>query len=380
MAITISGLKARSFIDSPLVVKVEYSNAFPSGATLRKIHVGVISTYQGTTRKHVFSMEESGGSVCVDISSALRSTMFGRDALAMYKNDIARLGKPGTTVSIITSTYEQHASDMATFLVTAYVSYVIDGFYEEGLWDGSKFTEGAYQQSATCKAFFGGVSEMDRYLGTEINLNQSGDVVLSSKPASGEVVSDNHIFIVPVIHSSGNPGVYTFLRRFSIDNRKGLTMKITDSLTRTAYNDLERPRVEFLFVNRYGGMEDASALCAESLEYEIERKTYERVSPPSLFIPDVSLVSSRVPFHAKWEMSSGSVSREWAEWWAGEFLTAEQHWMKLTSARLGSGAKEDVWIPVVVTPKSSDTEVYDRSKSDALHIDFTVQPAHEGRI
>lgn len=380
MAITISGLKQRSFINSPLVVKVDYDNAFPSGASMRKLHVGVISTYQGTTRKHVFSMEESGGSVCVDISSALRSTMFDRDVLTMYKSDIVRLGKPGTTDPIITSTYEQHASDMATFLVTAYVSYVVDGFYKEGLWDGSSFTEGAYQQSTTCKAFFGGVSEMERYMGAEININQSGDVVLSNKPASGEVVSDNHIFIVPIIHSSGNPGVYTFLRRFNIDKRKDLTMKITDGLTRTAYLDFDSHRVEFLFVNRYGGMEDASALCAESLEYGIDRKAYERVSPPSLSAPDVSLVSSRAPFHAKWEMSSGCVSREWAEWWAGEFLTAEQHWMKLTAGRLGFSAREDIWIPVVVTPKSSDTEVYDRSKSEALHIDFTVQPAHEGRI
>lgn len=380
MAITISGLKARSFIDSPLVVKVDYNNAFPSGASMRKIHVGVVSTYQGTTRKHVFSMEESGGSVCVDISSALRSTMFTRDVLTMYKSDISRLGKPGTTIPIITSTYEQHDGDMATFLVTAYVSYVMDGFYKEGVWDGSKFTEGAYQQSATCKAFFGGVSEIERYMGTEINLNQSGDVVLSNKPVSGEVVSDDHIFIVPIIHSSGNSGVYTFLRKFDLDKRKDLTMKVTDTLTRTAYLDTDRQRVEFLFVNRHGGMEDASALCAESLEYSIERKTYERVSPPSLSAPDVSLVSSRVPFHAKWEMSSGCVSRDWAEWWAGEFLSAEQHWMKLRAGGLAFGTKEDVWIPVVVTPKSSDTEVYDRSKSDALHVDFTVQPAHEGRI
>ena len=67
-------------------------------------------------------------------------------------------------------------------------------------------------------------------------------------------------------------------------------------------------------------------------------------------------------------MSSGYQTREWAEWWAMEFLMARQWWMRLNN----------MFLPVTVTPAQSDTGIYDRSKQQMPHVDFLVKLALEG--
>jgi hypothetical protein len=67
-------------------------------------------------------------------------------------------------------------------------------------------------------------------------------------------------------------------------------------------------------------------------------------------------------------MSSGYVTREWAEWWAKEFLKAHQWWMLY----------EGSYVPVVVKEAKKSNGIYDRSKQQMPHIDFTVTLALEG--
>jgi hypothetical protein len=67
-------------------------------------------------------------------------------------------------------------------------------------------------------------------------------------------------------------------------------------------------------------------------------------------------------------MSSGEQTREWAEWWTMEFLTARQWWM------LYKGA----YVPVIVEPAKKQTSIYDRTKQEMPSVEFTVTLALEG--
>lgn len=124
---------------------------------------------------------------------------------------------------------------------------------------------------------------------------------------------------------------------------------------------------DFLFVNRRGAVETASALMKEALDISAEAKQYNRVERPT-FKPSRSLLSIPSGGRRSWEMSSGYVSREWAEWWTEEFLHGQRHWMLL----------DKMYVPVIVEPAKKSVSIYDRSKQQLAHVDFTVTLALEG--
>ena len=70
------------------------------------------------------------------------------------------------------------------------------------------------------------------------------------------------------------------------------------------------------------------------------------------------------------KMSSGTVSRAWADWWVTEFLMAKKYWMFYDGR----------WLPVTVTPVDDETLVYDRSEQRLPHVDFEVEIAVEGSV
>uniref|UniRef100_UPI004029674A hypothetical protein n=1 Tax=Prevotella sp. TaxID=59823 RepID=UPI004029674A len=124
---------------------------------------------------------------------------------------------------------------------------------------------------------------------------------------------------------------------------------------------------DFLFVNRRGAVETASALMKEALNVSAEVKQYNKVERPA-FKPSRSLLSVPSGGRRSWEMSSGYVSREWAAWWAQDFLQGQRHWMLL----------EGMFVPVIVEPAKKSVSIYDRSKQQLSHVDFTVTLALEG--
>lgn len=124
---------------------------------------------------------------------------------------------------------------------------------------------------------------------------------------------------------------------------------------------------DFLFVNRRGAVETASAQMKEALDISAETKQYNRIERPA-FKPSRSLLSISSGGRRSWEMSSGYVDREWAEWWAKEFLQGQRHWMLLNG----------MYIPVFVEPSKNSISIYDRTKQQLAHVDFTVTMALEG--
>jgi hypothetical protein len=77
-----------------------------------------------------------------------------------------------------------------------------------------------------------------------------------------------------------------------------------------------------------------------------------------------------------WQMSSGYVTREWAEWWATEFIGGKRkRWWMLWQ---GPGLATPRYVPVVVEPAKKSINIYDRAKQQLASVDFTVTLALEG--
>ena len=134
------------------------------------------------------------------------------------------------------------------------------------------------------------------------------------------------------------------------------------------------PYVDFLFINRRGAIETCSGQTLESMGVNVKITQYSRTGRPS-FNPVRSLMAIGQDGRRSWQMSSGYVTREWAEWWALEFLGGKrkQWWM-----RYPIGDANGTYIPVIVEPAKQNISIYDRSKQNMPHVDFNVTLALEG--
>ena len=176
---------------------------------------------------------------------------------------------------------------------------------------------------------------------------------LSTKPSTPERVGSTSI--TSKVGFASNKTTSTFYRHDYEGNDAPTVLRDTYEYT------------DFLFVNRRGAVETCSAPAMEAMTVEAESKQYARVERPS-FAPERSLMAVTSGGRRSWQMSSGYQTREWARWWAEEFLAASRHWMLI------DGSYE----PVVVKESKKSNTVYDRSKQQYQHVDFTVTLALEG--
>lgn len=134
------------------------------------------------------------------------------------------------------------------------------------------------------------------------------------------------------------------------------------------------PYVDFLFLNRRGAVETCSGQTLESMGINVKVTQYSHTERPS-FNPVRSLMAIGQDGRRSWQMSSGYVTREWAEWWAMEFLGGKrkQWWM-----RYPIGDPNGTYVPVIVEPAKQNIIIYDRQKQNMPHVDFTVTLALEG--
>ena len=137
--------------------------------------------------------------------------------------------------------------------------------------------------------------------------------------------------------------------------------------------------VDFLFINRRGAVETCSGQTLEAMNIDVETKQYSRVERPT-FRPTRSLMAVGSDGRRSWQMSSGLVTREWAEWWTMEFLGGKrkQWWMRVGPDGKPSSTEMSTFVPVIVEPSKKSVTIYDRTKQEMPHVDFTVTLALEG--
>ena len=143
----------------------------------------------------------------------------------------------------------------------------------------------------------------------------------------------------------------------------------TSTLTRTlsGYYRHNNAGVHFLrFINGFGAVENISVRSKDKLSYEVSGETHSLVQEASVRPIDRRYATKSQPVGV-YELSSGYVPQKWAEWYVQELLTSPRVWIQL-------GGK---WIPALIEAED-DCVIYDRTKPEMPHVDFTLRLAIDG--
>ena len=372
MAVTISGMFGSGhtyFADGPVVVTVnglQWSGdegEVTSPFTIVRMYV----IYKGI-RVGEFH-EDTGGqpSATFDISSALRAIWAGYD----FNKEVAAAKDAKEPTSANASF--RAATDGVDFFnanpgVRKYRDYSLEVLTEYLDSQDGEFTQTSSGIFSGGRCAIGGFTEWERYVipanadadvsYREYSNTRNGDA--STKPTeSPELVGRSSITSWVDVESMGTTSVFYPANAMvgSDAQTAHAPLVLRDSID---YQD-------FLFVNRRGAVETCSGRTKESMDIEVQSQQYSRVDGPS-FRPTRSLMAIASGGRRSWQMSSGYVTREWAEWWTLEFLKGRRHWM-LYQGR---------YVPVTIKAAKNSVSIYDKGKQQMPHVDFTVTLALEG--
>lgn len=357
MAVNISGMFGNNktyFADSPVVIDIsglEWGDPVTSPFTVVRVEVIYNGAVYGKFRA------DTGGqkSISFDISSALRAIWANHS----FDSEAAAV----TGGSSVTRTYRLYS-------IKVYTEYL----NRDGQWTE---TESEVLTGGSCAV--GGMTELERSMivnkeyadvsslqGTN---TRNGDA--STKPHdTPERVGSTSITSWVDLSAGG-----TYSKFYAPDpSHPNGTADSAGEHAPLVLRD-SQPYVDFLFLNRRGAIETCSGLTKEAMGVNTDVKQYSRTERPA-FKPTRSLTAVGTDGRRSWQMSSGYVTREWAEWWAMEFLAGKRkQWWMLWQ---GPGMDAPRYVPVMVEPKQGSVPVYDTAKGEMPHVDFTVKLALEG--
>lgn len=355
--VTISGMFGNGktyFADSPVVIDIS-GLEWPGTSPFNVVRVEVL--YQGKVVGEFRNDTGGQATVSLDISSALQAIWAGYD---FSDNEVACA--------------KTAAGGRASDYYRAYRDYSLK-VYTEYLSSDGVFTTTNSDEITGGQCAIGSFTEWER---STIPSKEAADVLYrehenlrygdaSTKPTDTpeRVGSLSPTSWVDLDATDTISIFYPYNTQPAADSRKDhAPLVLRDSV----------PYVDFLFLNRRGAIETCSGQTLESMSINVKVTQYSRTERPS-FSPVRSLMAIGQDGRRSWQMSSGYVTREWAEWWAMEFLGGKrkQWWM-----RYPLGDANGTYVPVIVEPAKQNISIYDRSKQNMPHVDFTVTLALEG--
>lgn len=377
--VTVSGMFGSGktyFADSPVVIDIS-GLQWPPSSPFNVVRIEVVSNGSMVGE---FKADTGGqSSISFDISSALKSIWsdydYGAENAEIKKAQSAITASEGQSAtrpmrSYVLRIYTEYLSsdDGGVFVVTQ-CSALIDGVWYDDIPGG--------------QCLMGGLTEWERS-----NIEDKSDADVSSLEHTGIRNGDASTKPVTSPERVGRDSITSW-----VDVQQGYTKSIFyPPGTPPDGDDTEGQQqgwtghapivlrdsqsyVDFLFVNRRGAVETCSGMTKESLGIITGVKHYSRTERPS-FNPERSLMAIGTDGRRTWQMSSGYVTREWAEWWAMEFIGGKrkQWWMLYQ----GPGQSSARYVPVVISPEKSDISIYDLSQQKMPHVDFTVTLSLEG--
>lgn len=354
--VTISGMfgiQDTYFAGSPVVIEIS-GLAWPETSPFTIVKVDVL--YNGVTAGEFRADTAGQTDITFDISPALRTIWADID----YADEVARAQEALTEPSRTSSTRSMRPYSLC--IRTEYIAS--DGLLTETTCEDSE----GHTIIPAGRCLPGRLTEWERLqIGDTGNADVSalqgsntrfGDASTKPKSSPERVGIDSITSWVDIVAGSTTCAYWPASSEPTEDSPAlHAPLVLRDS----------QPYVDFLFVNRRGAVETCSAVTLEALTVGVTTTQYARVGRPS-FAAAPSLMAIAQGGRRSWGMSSGFQTREWAEWWAQEFLLAKQWWM-----RTG-----DRYVPVTVSPSSKDIAIYDSAKQQMPHVDFTVTMAVEG--
>lgn len=361
----VNGQTHTYFADSPVVIDISglyWGNPITSPFTIVRVEVVYANRVVGEFRA------DTGGqtSISFDISSALRSIWSDYN----FDNEIGKAQN-----AITANTGQPVIRNMREYFLRIYTEYMASD--DDGVFtvtqcavqiDGVTYTDIPGGQ-----CLIGGLTEWERSLidnkedadasHWEHSNPRNGDA--STKPrTTPERVGSQSITSWVDVQSSGTQSVF-----YPANTGGGAGMPDEQSAHAPLVLRDNQPSIDFLFINRRGAIETCSGMTKEAMEISVSIQQYGHIERPS-FKPTRSLLALGADGRRSWQMSSGYVTREWAEWWAMEFLGGKRkQWWMLYQGR---------YVPVVVKPSKEQPVIYDRSKQQMASVDFTVTLALEG--
>ena len=371
--VTISGMFGGDktyFADSPVVIDIS-GLEWPESSPFKVVRVEVL---YNSNKVGDFRADTGGQTTATfDISSALCAIWSDFD----FKKEVGKAqdakdsaGASGFTPSEEEGVYNANGVRLyREYSLKVYTEYLSPD-------DGGVYTTTSYGPFTGGRCMVGGLTEWERSnIGAKENADAShwehsnlrnGDA--STKPTSSpERVGSNSITSWVDVNNNGTQSV--FYPASATPEADGHTAHVPIVLRDS------QPYVDFLFLNRRGAIETCSGLTKEAMSIDVDVKQYSRTERPS-FKPTRSLMAIGSDGRRSWQMSSGYVTREWAEWWTMEFLGGKRkRWWMLWQ---GPGLSSPRYVPVTIKPAKSGTGIYDRQKQQMPHVDFTVTLALEG--
>lgn len=305
----------------------------------------------------------------------------GSDGLATFNvSDTVRTALERCIVQEVSGT---------TLTQTMYAASYTLTYKEVYLYDNVEIEEGEVT-SEEYKAILGRYTEFERLTApnADTSVQLGSGRILSRKPAGEPLVKGIDLYVPAVSTGSdtisfsvANSGQKSDYSQYTGGALVPASLRIdTSSLAagKTVVSTSDEEGVEryvvesspgmrhFLFQNTFGLIESVTAVMRESLSYDIESSTYS-VPQDIDFRGTTRVVNYAADPVATFAMSSGYVSREWAEWWINEFLMTRRAWM-LVGGR---------FLPVAILPDDT-VDVLDRSKPSLLAVNFDVRYSFAG--
>ena len=324
---------------------------FPSGNVFPQMEINVNCERpdKNTQRKFTFLVDVDGDEMRVDIASAVRSMLMEVDYRPAMMSS-AQIAYPHVVLS-----------------VTFRAKYMLDGEVYYGT---------ATTVSQGTRAVAGRISDLDRLRVTAHVADYFTKMRFTTKPMDGmEIVPLGERVVTTKADIDGNVigtpvTMNTAGRKVLADGR---TVYVTEQ---------DGTMFPLLFVNSMGVLDTATAICREALSYGIESEIFNLTGTPSNK-KVYGMEDMKGGGRAVLTMSSGFVTRKWADWWAEEVMRTKKCWVKFGKQHNISGDVEtvtDFWAPCILTPKDDAVKVYDRSEQQLHYVEFELEVCAEGSI
>ena len=375
--VTVSGMFGVGhtyFADSPVVIDIS-GLQWPASSPYNIVHIEV---WRGDSLVGYFRTDTGGqSSTSIDISSALRAMWSDYE----YTAEVSQ-----AQVATIASAGQSATRAMRAYYLRIYTEYMAgdDGGVPTKTQCVVEIDGVQYSDIPGGQCLIGGMTELERSLiddkadadvsHLEHTGVRNGDA--STKPTSSpERVGSSSITSWVDVQENYTKSIFYPASAYpESDDIAGRAQGWTGHAPIVLRDS--QPYVDFLFVNRRGALETCSGMTKESMGINTEVTQYSRSERPS-FKPTRSLMAIGTDGRRSWQMSSGYVTREWAEWWVMEFIGGKQkkQWWMLWQ---GPGMTSPRYIPVTISAAKNEVTIYDKTKQQMPHVDFTVTLALEG--
>lgn len=328
MASNLNLYSASKLIGCPVVFEVT-AGTIAAGATFHRVRV--VLTANGSVFE--FSQPASNGEkLYFDVSSAFRALAEKYEYTADGINPIPNVGYPnyGNATGDGIKAYDDYVKDGVEHRGEGAVTGTLAGPYYQGyLTDRERLTTGKTS---------GGVSIEER------------PSKWSRKPTSSQEIVHIGKNLLIASAFSGSPSV----------SEVTITAQTVPT---SAYYPIAAPNdsYELRFINSLGVHESLHVTCLRQTEVNIKNDFYSiaRLETLTDFSRGVSVKQND---YEQWRMSSGPLDRAWQQYYIHEPLMARWAWLKV----------DGQWLPVHIVPEET-TKGVDRSKADALTVEFTLR-------